>query len=127
MNKHYFGKMAVLGVAAVLYPAAASAMGLTFEWGPTKQCFDPNSPPISISSVPAGTKNLRFKMVDLNALTYDHGGATLAYTGKTKFPYGSFRYRGPCPSQPHTYQISVQALDGAGRVLAKAWSRRVFP
>jgi phosphatidylethanolamine-binding protein (PEBP) family uncharacterized protein len=125
--KKRFGKLAIIGVIAMLYPVAASAMDISFEWGPTKKCFDPKSPPISLSDVPKDTKKLRFKMVDLNMIGFNHGGATLAYAGKNKFGYGAFRYQGPCPPQPHTYRISVDALDGAGKVLAKANASKRFP
>jgi phosphatidylethanolamine-binding protein (PEBP) family uncharacterized protein len=114
-------------LALVGFPASASAMGLSFSWGPTKKCFDPKSPPISLSGVPKGTAKLRFKMVDLNAPTYPHGGQTIDFTGAAKLPYGAFRYRGPCPPSPHSYEISVDALDGHGKVLGKAKARRRFP
>lgn len=105
----------------------AAAFSMSFEWGPTKKCFDTKSPPISLSGVPAGTKKLRFRMVDLNAPSYPHGGGTVAYAGKNSLPYGAFRYTGPCPPSPHTYQFSVDALDASGKVLASARARRRFP
>ena len=106
---------------------SASAFDLSFEWGPTKKCFDSKSPPLSLGGVPEQTKKLRFKMVDLNMITYPHGGGSVAYTGKNKLPYGAFRYKGPCPPSPHTYQLSVEALDAKGKVLAKAKAKRRFP
>lgn len=127
MLKNYFGKLALIGAVTVFYPMAASAMGMSFDWGPTKKCFDPKSPPISLSDVPKETKKLRFKMVDLNAMGFNHGGATIGYSGKNKLDYGAFRYKGPCPPQTHTYRISVDALDGAGKVLATAKASKRFP
>lgn len=108
-------------------PTAASAMGLSFAWGPTKKCFDPKSPPMTISAAPSGTKNLRIHMTDLEAPDYPHGGGTVAYAGNGKLLYGAFRYRGPCPPSPHTYRMTVEALDGAGKVLATATAKRRFP
>jgi phosphatidylethanolamine-binding protein (PEBP) family uncharacterized protein len=108
-------------------PTAASAMGLSFAWGPTKKCFDPKSPPMTISAAPSGTKNLRIHMTDLDAPDYPHGGGTVAYAGNGKLSYGAFRYRGPCPPSPHTYRMTVEALDGAGKVLATATAKRRFP
>lgn len=105
---------------------AASAMSMSFDWGPTKSCFDPKSPPISLSGVPKGTVKLRFKMVDLNAINYPHGGGTVAYSGKNKLPYGAFRYKGPCPPTPHTYQFTVDALDKNGKELPTAKARKSF-
>jgi phosphatidylethanolamine-binding protein (PEBP) family uncharacterized protein len=114
-------------IAVVGLPAAASAMGLSFVWGPTKKCFDPKSPPMTVSSVPAGTKKLRINMMDLDAPNYPHGGGKVDYTGSGKLPYGAFRYRGPCPPSPHIYRMTVEALDGSGKVLAKATAKRRFP
>ncbi|MEP3436472.1 MAG: YbhB/YbcL family Raf kinase inhibitor-like protein [Hoeflea sp.] len=105
---------------------SASAMSMSFEWGPTKKCFDSKSPPISLSDVPDGTAKLRFKMVDLNAIGYPHGGGTVSYSGKNKLPYGAFRYKGPCPPSQHTYQFTVDALDKNGKKLATAKARKSF-
>ena len=114
-------------IAAAGLPAAASAMGLSFAWGPTQKCFDPKSPPMVVSAVPSGTKKLRVHMTDLEAPNYPHGGGTVAYDGKGKLPYGAFRYRGPCPPSPHTYRMTVEALDGSGKGLATATASRRFP
>ena len=105
---------------------SASAMSMSFQWGPTKKCFDSKSPPISLSQVPKGTVKLRFKMVDLDAMSYRHGGGTVKYTGKNKLPYGAFRYKGPCPPVPHTYRFTVDALDKNGKKLATAKASKSF-
>lgn len=105
----------------------ALAMGLSFDWGPTKKCFDRNSPPMTVSAVPDGTKKLRIQMVDLNAPNYPHGGGTVAYEGSGKLPYGAFRYQGPCPPSPHVYQFTVEALDAKGKVIGKATAKKRFP
>ena len=112
---------------ASLVSVPAKAMSLSFSWGPTKQCFDPKSPPMTLSGVPADTKKLRFKMIDLNAPNYPHGGGTVTYAGKNSLPYGAFRYKGPCPPSPHTYQFTVDALDASGKKLATAKARKRFP
>lgn len=122
-----FGKTAALAAALILAPGLASAMGLSFQWGPTKKCFDPKSPPISVSDVPEGTKKLRFEMHDLQAPNFHHGGGTVAYRGKDNFPYGAFAYKGPCPPKPHVYRFTAKALDGGGKVLATASAERRFP
>ena len=114
-------------ILLVALSAPASAMSMSFKWGPTKDCFDRKSPPITVRNVPAGTKKLRFKMVDLNAPNYPHGGGTVTWKGNGNLPYGAFRYKGPCPPSPHTYEISVKALGSGNKVLATAKSRRRFP
>jgi phosphatidylethanolamine-binding protein (PEBP) family uncharacterized protein len=119
----------VLSVLAVLLASAetSAAMGLSFEWGPTGQCFDKKSPPVKLSDVPAKTTQLRFKLVDLDAPDYPHGGDTVQYAGNDSLPYGAFSYTGPCPPSPHTYRLSVEALDAGGKVLAKAEASKRFP
>jgi len=118
-----------IGILGMVMSVAdgAMAMGLSFDWGPTKDCFDKKSPPMRVSAVPAGTAKLRFKMKDLNAPDYPHGGGTVAYNGNGNLPYGAFRYTGPCPPSPHVYQFTVEALDSAGKVLAKATAKKRFP
>ena len=122
-----FTVAALVFTTMVGLPVVASAMGLSFVWGPTKKCFDPKSPPMTVSAVPPGTTNLRIHMTDLDAPDYPHGGGTVAYTGNGKLPYGAFRYRGPCPPSPHTYRMTAEALDGSGKVLAAATATRRFP
>jgi phosphatidylethanolamine-binding protein (PEBP) family uncharacterized protein len=120
-------KMLGLCTALLLSIEGASALGLTFEWGPTQKCFDPKSPPIELSGVPQATARLRFRLVDLDAPDYPHGGDTISYAGKASLPYGAFRYKGPCPPTPHTYRLSVEALDAGGKVIAKAAAKKRFP
>ena len=116
---------AVMGLS-FLSPGPAQAMSLSFSWGPTKSCFDSKSPPIRLRGVPRGTKKIRFRMKDLDAPNYPHGGGVVAYRGRNYFPYGSFRYRGPCPPTRHRYRITAEALDANGRVLARASAVRPF-
>jgi len=121
------GKTGALAALLVLAPTIAFAMKLSFDWGPTKKCFDPKSPPLSVSDVPKGTKRLRFEMHDLQAPNFHHGGGTVDYRGKNSFPYGAFAYKGPCPPKPHMYRFSAKALDGSGKVLASASAEKRFP
>ena len=120
----------ICGFLVATTSAAFAGMGVGFQWGPTKQCFDPNSPPISVRGVPAATRTLRFKLTDLNAVTFKHGGGDVAFGGQTALPYGAFHYKGPCPpdrTKPHTYRLTMQALDANGAVLATAKAQRRFP
>ena len=111
---------------ALLMSTTASAMSLSFSWGPTKKCFDPKSPPLRVSGVPKGTKKLRFNMTDLDARSYYHGGGTVAYRGKSRIRYGAFRYKGPCPPRRHRYRITVKAIGAGGKMLASASATRSF-
>jgi hypothetical protein len=38
-----------------------SKFAVDFTWEGTAKCFDPKSPPFSLSGVPAGTRVLRFR------------------------------------------------------------------
>jgi phosphatidylethanolamine-binding protein (PEBP) family uncharacterized protein len=111
---------------ALISPAAAD-MSVSFDWGPTKKCFDPKSPPMKITGVPAGTANLDIRMTDRNS-DYNHGGGKVAYKGQTSLPYGAFKYQGPCPpTGSHTYSFAVKAIDAEGKTLATAKASRKFP
>ncbi|MBA8878272.1 phospholipid-binding protein [Phyllobacterium myrsinacearum] len=106
---------------------SASAMGISFEWGQTKKCFDSNTPPIKLSDVPKGTTQLEVKMVDTNAIDFNHGGGKVAYTGQASLPYGAVKYKGPCPPEgTHYYSITVKALDATGKTLATAKDKKPF-
>lgn len=126
-----FGKSvaaAALAGAIATAPALAAGMTVSFDWGPTKKCFDPKSPPFRVSGVPAGTKTLTFTMVDRDAVDFHHGGGKVAYAGQNQIPYGAFRYKGPCPPQgSHTYAWTVKALDAGGKILATENVEKRFP
>lgn len=119
----------VLGVvlAALTAGGASADMALSFRWGPTRACLDPNSPPIRVSGLPKGTVALRIRMRDMDAPEFNHGTASVAVSGDAALPYGAFLYRGPCPAGRHTYRITAEALDNRGYVVGKASASRPFP
>jgi len=121
-------RLILTSVAVLLTATAAQAdMGVNFQWGPTKKCFDAKSPPMQLTGVPEGTAKLDIRMVDRNAVGFNHGGGKIAYSGNS-LPYGAFKYRGPCPpSGSHTYQFTVKALDGKGKTIATAKASKKFP
>ena len=97
-------------------------------WEGSKFCFDPQSPPFTLSGIPAGTRQFHFAMKDLDAPNFVHGGGTVAYDGQPRIPRGAFTYRGPCPPQgQHRYQWTVEAQDAAGKTLAAAAITKNFP
>jgi phosphatidylethanolamine-binding protein (PEBP) family uncharacterized protein len=99
-----------------------------FSWEGTASCFDPRSPPFSLTSVPAGTRKLKFVMKDLDAPSYPHGGGTVVYSGQDQVGRGAFSYQGPCPPQgQHSYQWTVEAQDESGKTLAAATVTKKFP
>src|SRR5579872_5361993 len=123
---------AILAIAVLagsdLSHAQAPPFGVDFTWQGTASCFDPRSPPFTLSGVPAGTKRLRFVMKDLDAPGFPHGGGTVSFTGQAEVSRGAFTYQGPCPpSGQHTYQWTVEAQDDAGRTLATATTAKKFP
>lgn len=108
--------------------AQTSPFSVDFTWQGTATCFDPKSPPFTLSGVPAGTQRLAFVMKDLDAPGFTHGGGTVAFTGQTQVDRGVFAYKGPCPpSGQHTYQWTVVAQDAAGKTLATATVAKKFP
>jgi len=67
-------------------------------------------------------------MTDLNVPSFHHGGSTIPYAGNY-VGQGAIAYTGPCPpsGQRHNYRWSVQALDAAGKTLAKTSAEATFP
>ncbi|MGQ3215774.1 phospholipid-binding protein [Shinella sp.] len=107
---------------------SASDLKVSFDWGPTKKCFDSKSPPFALSGVPEGTVKLDIRMKDLNAIDYMHGGGKVAYSGQKSLPYGAFRYKGPCPpSGKHKYRFTIKALDAKGKEIGQATATKLFP
>lgn len=118
----------IIFATVALSGVAHAGMKVSFDWGPTKQCFDSKSPPMSLSGVPDGTAQLDIRMKDQNAPDFMHGGGKVSYEGQKSLPYGAFRYKGPCPpSGKHKYRFTVKALDAKGKVLDTAQTDRMFP
>jgi len=78
-------------------------------------------------TVPAGTTKLDIRMVDMDAMSYNHGGGKVDFKGQQSLPYGAFRYSGPCPPMRHSYRFTVKALDASGKTLATAKASKDFP
>lgn len=98
--KHLGTIIVLAGLAAPSVAGAQTAgFGVDFSWEGSAPCFDPKSPPFTVSGVPAGTKRLTFAMRDLDAPSFPHGGGTIAFTGQTQTQVsrGAFSYKGPCP------------------------------
>jgi phosphatidylethanolamine-binding protein (PEBP) family uncharacterized protein len=128
MLKRLCAATAVLVLIGAAMPHAQSNFAVDFTWEGTASCFDPKSPPFSLSGVPAGTKAFRFAMKDLDAPNYPHGGGSVPYSGKSRIERGAFTYKGPCPPQgQHSYQWTIEAQDGTGKTLATATTTKKFP
>lgn len=122
-------KLLLISAATLIVSSNAFAadMGVAFEWGPTKKCFDSKSPPIKLSNVPQGTAKLLIKMIDQNASSFDHGGGSVAFKGQAQLPYGAFKYKGPCPpSGTHFYKITIKAVDASGKTLSSGSATQPF-
>ena len=129
MRRHFWAQaLALLLAGASPSLAQAPSFRVDFSWDGTASCFDPQSPPFSLSGVPAGTKRLNFAMKDLDAPSFPHGGGIVSFSGQTQVSRGAFSYKGPCPpSGQHTYQWTVEAQDDAGKALAVATAAKKFP
>ena len=114
-------------LSMAMMPGRAEAFTANFSWAGIPAC-EAISPAFELAGVPAGTKRLRFNMTDLDVPTFHHGGSTIAYDGDA-VKRGAIRYIGPCPpgSQRHRYRWTIQALDGAGKVLGTATATATFP
>ena len=112
----------------------AQAFEISFDWKGLKSCTNgsPNrvlNPRFTLKDVPAGTKYIRFKLVDRDARSYNHGGGLVAYTGKPVIAPGAFKYKSPCPpSGRHTYiwTATAQSRKNGGK-LGVAKAARKYP
>ena len=127
-------KTGALAFALLASANSANAFELDFSWSGLKLCTTgrPNivgSPAFALKDVPAGTKFIRFKLVDKNVPSYNHGGGVVAYRGGTVVAKGAFKYKSPCPpSGKHTYEwrATAQAKKNGGK-LATATKSRKYP
>jgi hypothetical protein len=126
-------KILLLISALILSATGASAeMRFSFTWGDIPRCNTgrPNivgSPRFVIEDVPEGTTSIEFRLRDLDAPGYNHGGAKLKMTRDGAVPFGAFKYKSPCPpGGVHTYEWTATARAG-NQVLAQARARRSYP
>jgi phosphatidylethanolamine-binding protein (PEBP) family uncharacterized protein len=109
-------------LVAILWAATAAAgdFQMTFEWGDIPLCTSgrPNrvpNPKFVLSNVPEGTKFIEFKMKDLDAPSYNHGGGTVTYSGDDVIEPGAFTYLSPCPpGGTHRYRWTARAKEKTG-------------
>ncbi|KAF0113409.1 MAG: Phospholipid-binding protein [Rhodospirillaceae bacterium] len=88
-------------------------IGVDCKWDANSQCVY-LSPEIALIGVPNQTKNLQFRLDDLDRPMNDHGGGTIAYTASNTIAKGAVKgIRGPCPPlrEPHKYKLYVVATD----------------
>ena len=122
-------------MAATLILAATGAQAefeIGFAWGDIPGCYTGRpgrvgSPAFVLKDVPAGTTQIDFKLVDLDAPGYNHGGGKVKVGQSGRLPFGLFKYRSPCPpGVVHTYEWRATARAGR-KVLATATARRKYP
>jgi len=125
----FFTTAITLTATLVLSAQMASAFEIGFDWKGLKLCTNgsPNrvsNPRFTLKDVPAGTKYIRFKLVDRDVPGYNHGGGVVAYAGQPVIAPGAFKYKSPCPpSGRHTYvwTATAQSRKSGGRIgVAKA-------
>jgi len=131
--RHLFSTIAIATTLALTAPMA-QAFEISFDWKGLKLCTtgNPNrvaNPRFTLKDVPAGTKYIRFKLVDQDARSYNHGGGVVAYTGKSIIAPGAFKYKSPCPpSGRHTYVWTATAQSSKnGGKLGVAKAARKYP
>jgi len=119
--------------SALLASPAAADMSLTFTWGAIPACNSGNpntvgSPEFVVRGVPEGTTSIQLKLKDLDAPGYNHGGSKkLKVTQDALLPFGTFKYKSPCPpGEVHTYEWTATARSG-NTVVGTASARRVYP
>jgi phosphatidylethanolamine-binding protein (PEBP) family uncharacterized protein len=120
--------------AAVVLCAPAHAFSIDFTWDGLKSCTSGNpktvaNPRFVLTDVPEGTQFIRFKLVDTDVRSFNHGGGVVAYTGQAVVEPGAFTYKSPCPPNGvHTYEWTATAQTKAsGGKLGTAKARRDYP
>jgi len=121
-------------LALMLTPGAAAAFTISFDWEGLKRCTNgsPNTvpnPTFILTDVPEGTKFIRFKMLDRNAPSDNHGGGVVAWDGQDVIAPGAFKYKSPCPpSGPHMYEWQATAqTEKSGGKIATTKAQRPYP
>lgn len=129
--------LALTSIAALLIagctslPAAENAANLSVDvsWTADSRCSR-TSPPIKVGNIPAGTKYLKVRMVDLNLPSYNHGGGEVEYSGNGTISEGALKsFKGPCPpGETHNYEITVQAINAdKSLMLGQGKTTRPYP
>ena len=128
----------VVGFAVVLtgmvsQSVLADEFSFEFEWGKIPKCTSgyPNQVPnpiFTLKNVPEAAVEIKFRMKDLDAPMYRHGGGEFKYTAQSRIEPGAFTYKSPCPpSGTHTYRWKAKVLDANGDELAEATAKRKYP
>ena len=114
--------------------SAHADFSFSFEWGDIKKCTSGNpnrvpNPIFTLTNVPDGTKELRFRMQDKDVPGYNHGGGKIKnYSGETTIEPGAFKYKSPCPpGGKHTYEWTITAIGDKKKKLGKAKATRKYP
>jgi phosphatidylethanolamine-binding protein (PEBP) family uncharacterized protein len=83
-QSRYLGAVAAcLVLSAASAPAHVADFAIAFEWGATPACSSGypskvDNPRFTLTDVPAGTVELRFRMDDRDAPALSHGGGKVA-------------------------------------------------
>lgn len=121
-----------LAALALSATTAAAEFTISFNWGNTPACNTGRartvaSPAFVVRGLPKGTTSVEFRMKDLDAPAYNHGGGKVKMSQGGTVPAGAFKYKGPCPPrQVHRYRWTATARQG-GKVLGRAEATRRFP
>ena len=126
--------MAVVGALCMLtVDARADDFSFEFAWGDIPRCTTgrPNrvsNPTFTLANVPDGTVRIKFRLKDLDAPGYNHGGGSADYAGDPVIVPGAFKYKSPCPPRTtHTYRWTAKVLDESSATLAEATAERDYP
>ena len=109
---------------------------IEFSWEGLKLCntgspFIVSNPIFKVSGLPKGTEGIEFRLQDLYAPSFNHGGGWIEISKDGKVASNSFKYKSPCPpSGKHRYKWTAKAKDKKGRsgkTLATATAIRFYP
>ena len=129
MTTESFRKFPLSGVLFLLsmclvfissHEAIAGDLTVEWEWKSGHKCYY-KSPQINLTGVPDSTVKFSVKMVDLDMTSFNHGGGKVDNDGSGVIREGALSYyKGPCPpAGGHQYEITVNAMDASGSMIAK--------
>ncbi|MEJ2518267.1 MAG: hypothetical protein P8Y82_09945 [Methyloceanibacter sp.] len=92
--------LTALCVALLSASGALAEFTISFDWSDIPRCTSgrPNtvgSPAFVLRDVPPGTTTIQFRLKDLNAPSYNHGGDAVQIGQDGRLPFGVFKYKSP--------------------------------
>ena len=133
----------IIFASLLINTSFAGNITLSFDWGNIPRCTSGNpnavsNPIFTISSIPANAKWAKFKLIDMNAMSYFHGGGWVELEGNTTIDEGGnividrgkFMYKSPCPpsgSHRYRWEVYFTEVDYSTTIIDGASTSKLYP